>query len=271
MGRSRRKKESFIDELYETLVELPYWVGPLLAFGAFAFVRWFVPWACGAVDPENKLATTFYTLLSVIAVKHSHWAAVAVLIVWIFALLGKCVNYRRLDRQTGIESIRGLSWQDFERLLAEAYWRQGYSVEHVGQPGPDGGVDIRLCRSNERVLVQCKRWRTWKVGVKEARELYGIVAAERATRGILVTAGRFSADAIAFARTVPLELVNGHELVQMIAEVQRSPRIASNEQPVAELLCPKCGAAMKLRTAKQGANAGSQFWGCSRYPACTTT
>jgi len=25
---------------------------------------------------------------------------------------------------------------------------------------------------------------------------------------------------------------------------------------------------MILRTAKKGANAGNQFWGCSNYPAC---
>jgi hypothetical protein len=34
--------------------------------------------------------------------------------------------------------------------------------------------------------------------------------------------------------------------------------------------CPKCGSEMMLRTAKKGANAGNQFWGCSNYPACRT-
>jgi restriction system protein len=28
---------------------------------------------------------------------------------------------------------------------------------------------------------------------------------------------------------------------------------------------------MRLRTAKQGSNAGSQFWGCSGYPECKST
>ena len=35
--------------------------------------------------------------------------------------------------------------------------------------------------------------------------------------------------------------------------------------------CPKCGAGLVLRTARRGANAGSQFWGCSRYPKCRHT
>lgn len=32
--------------------------------------------------------------------------------------------------------------------------------------------------------------------------------------------------------------------------------------------CPKCGGALVLRTTKTGANAGAQFYGCSKFPAC---
>lgn len=32
--------------------------------------------------------------------------------------------------------------------------------------------------------------------------------------------------------------------------------------------CPQCGTEMVLRTARRGANAGNQFWGCSNYPRC---
>lgn len=35
--------------------------------------------------------------------------------------------------------------------------------------------------------------------------------------------------------------------------------------------CPLCGKLMTLRTARQGKNAGSQFWGCTGYPACKGT
>ncbi len=35
--------------------------------------------------------------------------------------------------------------------------------------------------------------------------------------------------------------------------------------------CPRCGKLMVVRTARQGANAGSQFWGCSAYPECNGT
>jgi restriction system protein len=35
--------------------------------------------------------------------------------------------------------------------------------------------------------------------------------------------------------------------------------------------CVACGKPMVLRTARKGAKAGSQFWGCSGYPACRET
>lgn len=35
-----------------------------------------------------------------------------------------------------------------------------------------------------------------------------------------------------------------------------------------ELLCPKCGSKLILRTAKKGDNAGNKFYGCSSFPKC---
>lgn len=35
--------------------------------------------------------------------------------------------------------------------------------------------------------------------------------------------------------------------------------------------CPICGASMVRRTARKGKRAGSQFWGCSKYPSCKGT
>jgi len=33
-------------------------------------------------------------------------------------------------------------------------------------------------------------------------------------------------------------------------------------------LCPECGGAMVVRTARRGRRAGQQFWGCAAYPKC---
>ena len=41
--------------------------------------------------------------------------------------------------------------------------------------------------------------------------------------------------------------------------------------PAAAPPCPACNGTMVQRTARQGANAGRDFWGCSRYPECRGT
>lgn len=42
-------------------------------------------------------------------------------------------------------------------------------------------------------------------------------------------------------------------------------------QLAASRVCPRCGSPLVLRTSKKGANAGSQFWGCSSFPKCRYT
>ncbi len=54
-----------------------------------------------------------------------------------------------------------------------------------------------------------------------------------------------------------------------------NPISAENEKPVAAetseenlMRCPICTGELVLRTAKRGANAGNNFYGCSNYPKC---
>jgi restriction system protein len=49
---------------------------------------------------------------------------------------------------------------------------------------------------------------------------------------------------------------------------QHVQNLASRNRPDVGVVCPRCGSQMVLRTARQGPNAGNQFWGCSEYPRC---
>lgn len=50
-------------------------------------------------------------------------------------------------------------------------------------------------------------------------------------------------------------------------EAQKSDPSDSSDAP-ATPACPKCSAPMRLRHARKGPRAGSQFWGCTNYPEC---
>lgn len=286
MGSRRKNENSIVDELFDLLEVTPVWVGPVLALVLFAFLRWLVPLIFHGSVGGSEFGDSLAGTLSMLAVKLSWFAAIAVLVIWLGAELKKLLNRQRLDGQTGSQSVQSLNWREFEGLLAEAFRRQGFIVEQMGGSAPDGGIDIRLNKAGAVTLVQCKHWKSRQVGVKVVRELLGVVHSERAQSGIVVTAGRFSNDAIAFAKSNPIRLIDGSKLVPMIAELQRSGRIAntaaapqaapvrasvvaSNNQT--KVSCPQCGSEMVRRRAKRGANAGSEFWGCSQYPACRGT
>jgi len=150
-----------------------------------------------------------------------------------------------------------MSWREFESLVEEAFRLRGYSVRRLGGDGPDGGVDLVLDRGAEKVLVQCKQWRAFRVGVDVVRELYGVMAARGAASGIVVTAGSFTPDAMEFASGRNLQLIAGPDLRAMIREVRvATPSMASvASRPLSAsgspTGCPRCGSPMVKRRAKR--------------------
>ena len=91
-----------------------------------------------------------------------------------------------------LERIRRLSWQDFEDFIAEVYRGEGYHVEQAARGRADGGYDLVLLRENTSVLVQCKHWLVYQVGVPRIRELAGAMQKVGATGGVFVTTGVFT-------------------------------------------------------------------------------
>ncbi len=128
---------------------------------------------------------------------------------------------KRLDSQKDLDSIRALGWREFEELVGEAYRRQGYTVSENTSAGPDEGVDLVLKKDSNLVLVQCKQWRSTKVGVNIVREIYGVMMAKHATSAILITSGLFTQEAKNFAADKPIDLVEGNQLARLIANVQK--------------------------------------------------
>lgn len=121
----------------------------------------------------------------------------------------------------GTDALARLSWQDFEHLLAEHYRDQGWRVEYHTPPASlkslGSTLDLRLHRGSDTVIVQCRHWDAEQVELQEVNELLSTILNEAATRGVLVTRGRFSADARAVPRRQPrLQLVDGDVLRVML-------------------------------------------------------
>ncbi|WP_242107155.1 restriction endonuclease [Luteimonas aquatica] len=127
----------------------------------------------------------------------------------------KQVRNRRNDALTRVR------WDRLEALLADYYTAQGYRVEHVGTGGTgrrfDGGIDLKLRKDEEYILVQCKGWNAYQVPHNEVHQLIGLMVNESATGAILVTAGEFTRAAVeAAARGGHVQLVDGDDLRGML-------------------------------------------------------
>jgi restriction system protein len=158
-------------------------------------------------------------------------------------------------------AIASMSWREFEQLVGESFRQHDFEVVELGGNGPDGGVDLVLHKGGKRYLAQCKHWKAWEVGVGVVRELNGVVAAQRAHGGYVITGGRFSRDAITFADSCGIILIDGPKLVKLL-----KPSPAEALKNVAS--CPECGSPMAQKVAGQGQFKGQPFWSCTQFPKC---
>jgi restriction system protein len=261
-----RRRESSI----EVLMRAPWWVAVVGIIG-YAFIGYAIPHLFKASPILAGAAKTIHSGALLFLG--------ACLVIAAFSALRGFLVSRKFDKQGREQDVKDLSWAQFEIIVGEAFRRKGYTVIENSGGGADGGIDLVLRKEGKKFYVQCKQWKVFTVGVKPVRELFGVVTANAADGGFFVTSGRYTEDAVQFARSTSIQLIDGPALDKLIAGLQSSDplvqsapknydnfRLDSPQQDAP--VCPKCGSAMVRRTAKQGANAGKQFWGCSTYPAC---
>lgn len=125
------------------LIEGPWWISAVLACVSFVGLRYVVPviWA------KNPMVVPFSRGMA-------GYIALLFLLTALWSFLRHWQQRHLFDHQTGIHSIRAMTWQQFEDLVGEAYRRAGYRVRHTGRAGPDGGVDLVL-EKDGTWLVQC--------------------------------------------------------------------------------------------------------------------
>ena len=283
-----RKKTSPAEDFMDLVALLPWWLGVVLALGAYVVLHQLAaPSKVTAVRPDQVVTLMQHSFIAGLA-------TIGQVIVPVLCLFGALVSFLRrrkresllsqVTQSTSADALQGISWREFEMLVGEAFRLQGYAVTEQGGAGADGGVDLVLRRGSETHLVQCKQWKAYKVGVDVVRQLYGVMAANGAAGGFVITSGTFTADAEAFAAGRNVKLVDGEKLFGLIRQARASastrsaaaaapasPRVSNSQGSMTAPACPVCQGSMVRRTAKKGSSAGSQFWGCTQYPACRGT
>lgn len=269
------RKSSPLEDVLFIASRIPWWLDLILALASYVIFS--VLAAIKIPSPTDHPGLLFLKIISSFA---------QFLLPFIFILGAGISFYRTWKRQDllqnnrNLSALNNLSWQDFELLVGQYFRTRGYTVTET-RSGPDGGVDLIVRESGDTFLVQCKRWKATKVPVQVVRELYGLIAEQGAAGGYIVSTGRFTRDAAAFAHDKNISLIGGERLVELIgATSENEHRVsatqswqsagtqAQNSDPP---LCPRCTSPMVKRVARRGANAGNEFWGCSKFPDCKCT
>ena len=164
-----------------------------------------------------------------------------------------------------------IEWRRFEAVVEALFAQAGFETRSQAH-GADGGVDIWLYSVNHAngdapvSIVQCKQWMRHKVGVKEVRELRGVMAQHGIARGQFVTTSDFTADAREFAAGNGIGLHDVDGLLALIAT-----RTPEQQQALLQVAfdgqwwrptCASCGIKLVERTARQS---GRAFWGCENF------
>jgi len=279
---ARKMKSSPLEDLVELVALMPWWAGCVLALVSYLWLH--------GVATQGVLAPIAPGQLGSV-VTQTIWKTLAMFGQYVLPLLcligGAMSAYGRSKRKGLVANVAGspsanalnnMSWQEFELLVGEGFRQQGYQVIENGGGGADGGVDLVLREGGDKLLVQCKQWKAFAVGVTVVRELYGVMAANGAAGGFVVTSGRFTDDAKAFASSRNITLMDGEALFKLIKQpsgttgtARPRPVEAASSNTMMTPSCPVCSKAMVKRVAKRGGSTGSAFWGCSGFPACRGT
>lgn len=265
-ARARYRDESLV----ATLMDLP----PLVALLSLG-VLWL-------------LSITGYGLLSIFIPRFrglellvgSGLATLYLALAFWMGLGERALRRQRLSGASDRYRLGALSSIEFEEAAGELFRLQGYLVTENKRPDrEDGGVDFEIAKNGQTLLVQVKhKWND--VGIKDIRELWGIVAGEGADGGVFVTGGRFSQRALEFAHGKNLTLIDADAFLRLRAQFLPVSADAPEHHPlisegfarhVAALTpprCMKCGKKMVLLTWLNGLAVTDQYWGCSDYPAC---
>lgn len=130
----------------------------MIAAIIYLILRFVLP----AISFDNQMISAFTQGVSRIA----YLILIPLIAVAIISFFNQLRKGKILESQTGLDSIKNLSWREFEELVGEVFRRQGYLVLENPSEGVDGGIDLRLRKNAQMTLVQCKHWKSKKDGKK---------------------------------------------------------------------------------------------------------
>jgi restriction system protein len=170
--------------------------------------------------------------------------------------------------------LKHLEWRRFEELCTAYFEALGFTTR-ITHSRADGAADIALRvegTDTVSVLVHCKAWSAYPIGLKPLQELFAGMAPAGVGEAVLVTSGRFTPPAADFASKHNIQLLDGARLLTEFAGLVPEKALALLKLATkGDFLTPTCpGCSIKM-ISRKSTDEGRAFWGCVNYPSCLQT
>jgi len=156
---ARRSKTSPLEDFVSLVAFMPWWACIGAALFSYLILAMAKPVVLTGIQPGQLAPGMTHALIQGLAM-------VGQFVVPILCLAAAAVSVAKRQQRRSLvagvaqrtpHALPGMSWQEFELLVGEAFRLQGYGVTELGGAGPDGGVDLVLRKGKEKFLVQCKQ------------------------------------------------------------------------------------------------------------------
>lgn len=235
---------------------------------------------------------------------------VSVFLVCLFLVVfffSRIIKMSKIEKAMNSKSFDSMSGEQFEEFCADILRGNGYQNVELTPTTGDHGIDILARKDGVKYAIQCKRY-SKPVGNKAIQEAYSGKTIYNADVAVVMTNTDFTSQAIHDATKLNVLLWGRDKIDSLqkswfsydsVEEIEKLKGMINNnsskqrevKQEIEstddgdsvswiqtiknggkeEMICPKCGGNLIIRTAKRGVNAGSQFFGCSNYPNCKFT
>ncbi len=188
---------------------------------------------------------------------------------------GQAAQLERLDSGKWTrELLMHLEWRRVEELCCAYFEELGFRTG-LTHDRADGAVDISLYAAGADtacMLVHCKAWDAYPIGIKPLHELRGAMSSANVGEGVMVATGRFTPEARGFAAKENIQLIDGAGLLEKLAALLPEKALAllrfATKGDFLTPTCPRCSIKM---TSRSSTHEGRMYWGCANYPRCKHT
>ena len=118
-------------------------------------------------------------------------------------------------------SLETMDSHEFKDFIVNLFKRLGYSNIKVGSETAIRGVDMTMEKPTDiggavRYLIQCEHQPMGVVALPVVKILHStVVSTPTLDKGLIVTSGRFSSDAVEYAEEIGIELIDALKLIEL--------------------------------------------------------